>query len=112
VSFLSAPYLRVVSSERYETNDGEVRYHRTEVGRAFWQEGKNGERYLTLKIFSGISVTGNLAVFEPKPKDERESALGADDPPSKPPEGAPPAGTRGQKRAANRKAASDDDIPI
>lgn len=68
-----ARFLRIIVSETYE-RDGEKRRQSTEVGRAFVKTTEGGEEYISLKIFAGLSIHGNVAIFQANEKEDGNEA--------------------------------------
>ena len=60
-------YLGVFVTENYKGNDGEERTSYTRVGVAFPHKKDCG---FNIEIADGISVSGELVVLPPRPKDE------------------------------------------
>lgn len=66
----SAKFLRVVISEQFEVN-GEKRRRQTQVGTAWLKKTKEGEEYVSIRITPGLSVSGDLSVFQHHERDEK-----------------------------------------
>lgn len=59
-----------LNTVRTYTQGGEERRGYTEVGVAWLGETKDGAMVLSLRVYPGISVSGELVAFEARPKAE------------------------------------------
>lgn len=66
----AAPYLRVIKSERYKDREGNEKNHQTEVGKAWIKKTGSGESYVSIRLYDGICVAGEVAIFAPLPRDD------------------------------------------